>query len=216
MMQRLLVRQVRSAQRERLTAPRTRQIAPSLHTASRRLMDLLVAEGIGTLVVGTNPLWKQEARLGRRGNHQHVVSVPLRASSRCAPTRLSWWPSRSVSARSAPPARPASSTPAPSPSLMPSGTTRPFAAARGCSGAVSGGEGPAAACRGAWRVPDPAQSTPRRLWHGESGCGSSPPTAPCTNQARGVMVIVLRYCSLLSCTLRSAAVREESLAVLVA
>jgi putative transposase len=60
---------------ERLTAHRTRQIDHYLHTASRRIIDLLVAEGIGTLVIGKNPLWKQEANLGRRGN-QNFVSVP--------------------------------------------------------------------------------------------------------------------------------------------
>jgi putative transposase len=34
-----------------------------------------VAEGIGTLVIGKNPLWKQETRMGRRGN-QNFVSIP--------------------------------------------------------------------------------------------------------------------------------------------
>jgi putative transposase len=60
---------------ERLTTKRTRRRDHSLHTASRRIIDLLVAEGIGTLVIGKNPLWKQEAHRGRRGN-QHFVSVP--------------------------------------------------------------------------------------------------------------------------------------------
>jgi putative transposase len=62
-------------QMERLTAHRTRQIDHSLHTASRRIIDLLVAEGIGTLCIGKNPLWKQEVKLGRRGN-QNFVNVP--------------------------------------------------------------------------------------------------------------------------------------------
>ena len=35
-------------------------------------MDLLVAEGIGTLVIGKNPLWKQEVSLGKRTNQQFV------------------------------------------------------------------------------------------------------------------------------------------------
>jgi putative transposase len=60
---------------ERLTAHRTRQIDHYLHTASRRIIDLLVAEGIGTLIIGKNPLWKQEVNLGRR-NNQNFVSVP--------------------------------------------------------------------------------------------------------------------------------------------
>lgn len=62
-------------QMEQLTAHRTRRIDHYLHTASRRIIDLLVAEGIGTLRIGKNPLWKQEARLGKRNNH-NFVSVP--------------------------------------------------------------------------------------------------------------------------------------------
>src|SRR5262249_28778868 len=54
---------------------RTRQIDHYLHTASRRIIDLLVAEGIGTLCIGKNPMWKQEANMGRRTN-QNFVSVP--------------------------------------------------------------------------------------------------------------------------------------------
>jgi putative transposase len=60
---------------ERITTQRTRRIEWYLHTASRRIIDLLVAEGIGTLCIGKNPLWKQEANLGRR-NNQNFVSVP--------------------------------------------------------------------------------------------------------------------------------------------
>src|SRR5262249_7615882 len=44
-------------------------------TASRRLIDLLVAEGIGLLCIGKNPLWKQEMNLGKRTN-QSFVSIP--------------------------------------------------------------------------------------------------------------------------------------------
>ena len=60
---------------ERITARRTRRIDHYLHTASRRIIGLLVAEGIGTLCIGKNPLWKQEAHMGKRGN-QNFVSVP--------------------------------------------------------------------------------------------------------------------------------------------
>jgi putative transposase len=60
---------------ERLTTRRTRRIDHFLHTASRRIIDLLVAEGIGTLCIGQNPLWKQQANMGKRTN-QHFVSVP--------------------------------------------------------------------------------------------------------------------------------------------
>jgi putative transposase len=57
---------------ERLATCRTRRIDHYLHTVSRRIIDLLVAEGIGTLVIGKNPLWKQEVNLGRRTNQQFV------------------------------------------------------------------------------------------------------------------------------------------------
>jgi putative transposase len=74
-LQRKLGKAGATAQMERLTAQRTRQIDHYLHTASRRIIDLLVAEGIGALVIGRNPRWKQEANLGRRGN-QNFVGIP--------------------------------------------------------------------------------------------------------------------------------------------
>lgn len=60
---------------ERFTAKRTRRINHYLHTASRAIIALLVAEGIGTLIVGKNPGWKQEVELGRV-NNQHFVQLP--------------------------------------------------------------------------------------------------------------------------------------------
>src|SRR5215469_11954376 len=54
---------------------RNRRVDSSLHTASRRIIDLLLSEGIGTLVIGKNPLWKQEANLGKR-NTQQFVQIP--------------------------------------------------------------------------------------------------------------------------------------------
>jgi IS605 OrfB family transposase len=60
---------------ERITTRRTRRIDWYLHTASRRIIDLLVAEGIGALCIGKNPLCKQEVNMGRRTN-QNFVSVP--------------------------------------------------------------------------------------------------------------------------------------------
>ncbi|GHO50400.1 RNA-guided endonuclease InsQ/TnpB family protein [Ktedonospora formicarum] len=57
---------------DRVTTKRNRRVDGYLHTASRRIIDLLVSEGIGTLVIGKNPLWKQEVRLGRRNNQQFV------------------------------------------------------------------------------------------------------------------------------------------------
>ena len=60
---------------DRLTNKRTRKIMHALHTASKRLIDLLVQEGIGTLVIGKNPNWKQEVELGKR-NNQNFVQIP--------------------------------------------------------------------------------------------------------------------------------------------
>lgn len=39
------------------------------------MIDSLVSEGIGTLVIGKNPNWKQEANMGKR-NNQNVVQMP--------------------------------------------------------------------------------------------------------------------------------------------
>src|SRR5206468_6242179 len=57
---------------DRITTKRNRRVMHYLHTASRRIIDLLVSEGIGTLVIGKNPLWKQEANMGRKNNQQFV------------------------------------------------------------------------------------------------------------------------------------------------
>jgi len=54
---------------------RNRRIMHYLHTASRRIIDLLVSEGIGLLIVGKNPLWKQEVEMGKRQN-QNFVQIP--------------------------------------------------------------------------------------------------------------------------------------------
>ncbi|GAC1360523.1 MAG: RNA-guided endonuclease TnpB family protein [Ktedonobacteraceae bacterium] len=57
---------------DRLTTKRNRRVDNYLHTASRRIIDLLVEEGIGTLVIGKNVLWKQEVSMGKRNNQQFV------------------------------------------------------------------------------------------------------------------------------------------------
>jgi putative transposase len=61
---------------ERLTNKRTCKIDHYLHTASRRIIDLLVNEGIGSLIIGYNPEWKQEVNLGSRTN-QNFVGIPF-------------------------------------------------------------------------------------------------------------------------------------------
>lgn len=46
-----------------------------MHTASRWIIDLLVAEGIGTLVIGKNDGWKQGSEMSKRTN-QNFVNIP--------------------------------------------------------------------------------------------------------------------------------------------
>jgi IS605 OrfB family transposase len=57
---------------EKLTNKRNRRVDHDLHTISRFVIELLVAEGIGTLVIGKNDGWKQEANMGKRNNQQFV------------------------------------------------------------------------------------------------------------------------------------------------
>jgi putative transposase len=60
---------------DQVTTKRNRRVDSYLHTASRRIIDLLVSEGIGTLVIGKNPLWKRRANMGRK-NNQPFVQLP--------------------------------------------------------------------------------------------------------------------------------------------
>jgi putative transposase len=60
---------------ERITNKRTRRIDHFLHTVSRQLIDFLVEEGIGTIIIGKNDGWKQEANQGRH-NNQNFVCIP--------------------------------------------------------------------------------------------------------------------------------------------
>jgi putative transposase len=62
-------------QMERITNTRNRRIDHYLHAASKRIIDFLVEEGIGTIIIGKNPLWKQESGMGKR-NNQNFVSIP--------------------------------------------------------------------------------------------------------------------------------------------
>jgi IS605 OrfB family transposase len=60
---------------ERVTTKRNRRIDLYMHTASRKIIDWLVQEGIGTLVIGKNDGWKQEVEMGKRTN-QTFVQIP--------------------------------------------------------------------------------------------------------------------------------------------
>ena len=64
-----------SRQLDILADKRARQITAYLHVASRRLMDWLIAQRIGTLIIGKNDGWKQAIGLGKRTN-QNFVFVP--------------------------------------------------------------------------------------------------------------------------------------------
>ena len=64
-----------SKQIERITDKRTRQIENYLHTASKYIVNQVVKENIGTIVIGKSDDWKQEINLGRR-NNQNFVQVP--------------------------------------------------------------------------------------------------------------------------------------------
>lgn len=74
-LQKLLGRTGTTKRIELLTNKRNRRIDHYMHTASKQIIDLLVKEGIGTLVIGKNDAWKQEANLGTR-NNQHFVQIP--------------------------------------------------------------------------------------------------------------------------------------------
>jgi IS605 OrfB family transposase len=60
---------------ERMTNKRNRRIDNYMHTASKRIIDVLVKEGIGVLCIGKNDAWKQEANMGKRTN-QNFVQIP--------------------------------------------------------------------------------------------------------------------------------------------
>lgn len=60
---------------ERITNKRNRRIDHYMHQASRYIVDLLVKERIGTLVIGKNDAWKQECAMGKRTN-QNFVQIP--------------------------------------------------------------------------------------------------------------------------------------------
>jgi putative transposase len=58
-----------------LTDNRNRRVMAYLHVASRRIVDTLLEQRIGTLVIGKNDGWKQGVNLGKRTN-QTFVNIP--------------------------------------------------------------------------------------------------------------------------------------------
>lgn len=60
---------------EKLTHKRNQKVGNYLHNASRVITNQLVSEDISVLVIGKNPLWKQEVNMGRK-NNQKFVQIP--------------------------------------------------------------------------------------------------------------------------------------------
>lgn len=61
---------------QQLTHKRNQKVRHYLHVASRMVINHLVQEGIGTLVIGQNKQWKQAINLGKQTN-QNFVAIPL-------------------------------------------------------------------------------------------------------------------------------------------
>ena len=68
-------KQQTSKQIQRLTALRNNRIDTYLHQGSRWIINHLDKYGIGKLIVGQNPLWKQQVNNGKK-NNQSFVSIP--------------------------------------------------------------------------------------------------------------------------------------------
>ncbi|MBL1209152.1 transposase, partial [Geminocystis sp. GBBB08] len=64
-----------SSRIQRLTAKRNNQIENYLHVCSRWIINYLDKRGIGQLIIGKNPLWKQEINNGKK-NNQSFVNIP--------------------------------------------------------------------------------------------------------------------------------------------
>ncbi len=62
-------------QMRQITTTRNRQVNHYLHAASKSIIDFLAQEGVGTIIIGKNPLWKQETGIGKR-NNQNFVAIP--------------------------------------------------------------------------------------------------------------------------------------------
>ncbi len=76
-LQKQLARQDRLTSRrlKAVTDKRNRRIQYHLHLASKAILERLVSEGIGTLIIGKNVFWKQEVEMGKR-NNQAFVQIP--------------------------------------------------------------------------------------------------------------------------------------------
>ena len=64
-----------SSRIQRLTAKRNNQVENYLHVCSRWIINCLDERGIGKLIIGKNPLWKQKINNGKK-NNQSFVNIP--------------------------------------------------------------------------------------------------------------------------------------------
>ncbi len=67
---------------ERMTNKRNRRIDHYMHTVSKQVIDLLVQDGIGVLVIGKNDGWKQ-GRTWARKRTKTLCKCHMHALSRC-------------------------------------------------------------------------------------------------------------------------------------
>ena len=68
-------KQATSKRIKKLTAKRNNRVDSYLHQVSRWIIDYLDYRGIGKLIIGKNPLWKQSVNNGQK-NNQSFVSIP--------------------------------------------------------------------------------------------------------------------------------------------
>ena len=74
-LQSLLPKNESSIRLKKLCNKREFKINDYLHKASRLIIDTLINEKIGTLIIGHNQDWKQNINIGKR-NNQHFVQIP--------------------------------------------------------------------------------------------------------------------------------------------
>lgn len=60
---------------QRLATKRNQKVDDYLHKTSRYLINVLVAKGVGILIIGKNDGWKQHTDMGKQ-NNQNFVSIP--------------------------------------------------------------------------------------------------------------------------------------------
>lgn len=60
---------------QKLCTKRTFKVDDYLHKSSRLIINYLIQNNVGTLVIGKNDNWKQESNMGKR-NNQNFVQIP--------------------------------------------------------------------------------------------------------------------------------------------